>query len=130
MLYGQTASTGAIRGRVVDAANGTIPNVIVSAVSDATGTTRSGLTDAGGSYTLSLLPPGVYQMKFTARGFKTEVPSPVTVTVTEITSVNIAMAIGTQQQTVEVNAEAVPLVQSESATLGTVVEGSTIQPCP
>ncbi len=126
----QTASTGAIRGTVVDAATATIPNVIVSATSDATGTQRSAVTDTTGTYTLSLLPPGTYKVKFSATGFKTEIPGPVTVTVTEISTVNVTMEIGAQQQTVEVTAAAVPLVQSESATLGTVVEGKTIQTVP
>ena len=127
---GQTATTGAIRGTVVDPAAASIPDVVVNAVSDATGTKRSGITDANGSYVLSLLPPGAYQLNFSAKGFKTEVPAPVTVTVTEIRTVNISMVVGTQQQTVEVTAAAVPLVQSESSTLGTVVEGKTIQTVP
>ncbi len=128
--YAQTASTGSIKGTVLDEAGAVIPDVIVRAVSSATGIQRSGITDATGNYTLSLLPPGGYQLEFSAKGFKTASPAPVTVNVTEISTVNISMVLGTQQQTVQVTAEAVPLVQAESAALGTVVEGKTIQTVP
>ncbi len=128
--YAQTASSGSIKGTVADEAGAMIPDVVVSAVSSANGIQRSGITDGSGNYTLSLLPPGSYQLQFSAKGFKTASPAPVTVNVTEITIVSISMVLGTQQQTVQVTAEAVPLVQSESATLGTVVEGKTIQTVP
>lgn len=128
--FAQTASTGAIRGNIVDSTGAAMPGVVIEALSRTTGTQRSGLSDAGGSYSLGLLPPGVYQLRFSAHGFETESPAPVTVSVTETRTMNITMAVGGQQQTVEVSAAVTPLVQSESATLGTVVSGQTIQDVP
>ena len=68
-------------------------------------------------------------MRFSANGFKTGVPADITVTVTETSTVNLALSPGQQQETVQVLATAEAL-QTENATLGTTVEGSTIQTLP
>src|ERR1700704_3148795 len=83
VVFAQTASTGAIRGTVVDASGAGMPGVTVEAVSGATGTERKGVSEASGVYTVGLLPPGVYQLRFSAPGFETAAPPPITVSVTE-----------------------------------------------
>jgi hypothetical protein len=74
---------------------------------------------------MGLLPPGVYQLRFSAAGFETVSPAPITVSVTETATVNITMVVGAQQQTVEVSAAVDALIQTESAALGTNVTGQT-----
>ena len=64
---------------------------------------------------MGLLPPGVYQLRFSAVGFETVSPAPITVSVTETATVNITMVVGAQQQTVEVSAAVDPLIQTEGA---------------
>src|SRR6266699_2031117 len=76
-----TANTGAIRGTVVDSTGGGMSGVIIEAVSSTTGTQRKGLSDPGGIYTIGLLPPGTYQLRYSAPGFETAVPAPVAVSV-------------------------------------------------
>jgi hypothetical protein len=104
--------------------------VVVEAVSAATGTERRNVSAANGIYTVGLLPPGPYQLRFIAPGFETAAPPPVTVSVTETIALNIKMVVGAQQQSVEVSATVDPLIQSESAALGTTVSGLTIQVVP
>ena len=129
-VLAQTASTGAIRGTIVDPTGASMSGVVVEAVSSATGTERRSVSEASGIYTVGLLPPGVYQLRFVATGFETAAPPPVTVSVTETKTVNIKMAVGAQQQTVEVSADVDQLIQTESAALGTTVGGQTIQGVP
>ena len=78
---------------------------------------------------MGLLPPGLYSVAIVAPGFKTEKPGAVTVIVTETTRVDAKMTLGSQNEVVEVNS-ALPELQVENATLGTVVEGSVIQELP
>jgi hypothetical protein len=99
-------------------------------VSAATGTERRSVSAANGIYTVGLLPPGPYQLRFIAPGFETAAPPPVTVSVTETITLNIKMVVGAQQQSVEVSATVDPLIQTESAALGTTVSGLTIQVVP
>jgi hypothetical protein len=120
-LHTQTVTTGAITGTVSDPSGAAIPGVTITATERATGATRTAETDASGSYRFSLLPPGEYSLRFTAQGFKTLVPPAVKVVVTEIATRNVQMVLGEKRETVEVTSS-VQLVQSQSATLGTVVE--------
>lgn len=127
--WSQTVSTGAITGAVTDPSGGAIARVTVSSTEKATGSVRSVQTDSNGNYRINLLPPGDYQLRFEAVGFKTVVPPVVKVTVTEISTLNVQMILGEQRETVQVSA-AVELVQAQNATLGTVVESRTITEVP
>jgi hypothetical protein len=128
-VHAQTVSTGAITGIVTDPAGAVIPGVTVSATEKATGSTRSAVADSSGGYRFSLLPPGEYQLRFEAKGFKTVIPPGVRVVVTEISTLNMQMILGETKETVEVSATAEAL-QLENATLGTVVESRTISEIP
>jgi Carboxypeptidase regulatory-like domain len=125
----QTVTTGAITGTVTDPSGAVMANVTVTASDKASGIERSTTTNSSGNYRFSLLPPGVYRVQFSAKGFKTAIAPPVTVTVTETTTVNLSMLLGQTQETVEVQSD-VQLVQTESATLGTVVENRTLNQVP
>src|SRR5262245_37758187 len=82
-LMAQTAGTGALTGRIMDASGAVLPGVMVTATSLDTGQSRSALTSENGTYSLTLLPPGNYRVQFELLGFTTlEVPS-VKVNVTE-----------------------------------------------
>ncbi len=125
----QTQTTGAVTGRITDTSGAVMPQAIVSLTSKSSGVQSTIKTDAGGNYRLGLLPPGSYDMRVSAAGFKTEIPSSVTVTVTETSAVNLVMSPGAQQETVEVTSGA-ELLQTDNATLGTTVQGRTIQALP
>src|SRR5260370_26901335 len=129
-VFAQTASTGAIRGVIVDPTGDSVLGVAVTAVSVATGTERRSVSEANGIYTVGLLPPGAYQLRFLAAGFETAAPPLITVSVSETITLNIKMVVGAQQQTVEVASTVDPLIQTESAALGTTVSGQTIQGVP
>ena len=128
-LHAQTVTTGAITGTVTDPSSAAIPGVTLTATEKATGATRTAVTDANGSYRISLLPPGEYALQFSAPGFKTLVPPPVKVVVTEVATLNVQMVLGEKRETVEVTSSA-QVVQSQNATLGTVVENRAITELP
>src|SRR5262249_47284149 len=82
-----------------------------------------------GSYTIGLLNPGNYRVKFEAAGFQTvEVPS-VTVTVTETGTLNRVMTVGSQTTEVTVNAD-VETVQTTNAAVGAVMSSQTVVDLP
>ncbi|HET9409126.1 MAG TPA: TonB-dependent receptor [Candidatus Sulfotelmatobacter sp.] len=125
----QTVTTGAIAGTVTDPAGAVIAGVKVTATDKSTGLQRTTETGEAGTYRFSLLPPSVYQLQFSVTGFKTAMAPPVTVVVTEISTVNLAMQVGQIQETVNIQAD-VQLVQTETATLGTVVDNLTMNEVP
>src|SRR3954467_1865277 len=67
--------TGDIAGDVTDSSGAVVPNATVTAVSAATGLTRTVTTSGSGSYRLPELPIGSYKVSSEAQGFKTAVQS-------------------------------------------------------
>jgi hypothetical protein len=128
-LLAQSAGTGALTGTVRDASGGVVPGVTVTATSVDTNSTRTTVTTEDGTYRFSLLPPGVYGVKFTIAGFKTSDVSSVTVRVTETVVLDRALEIGAQsdQVTVETQTE---VLQTATSTLGTTVAGNVVSQLP
>ena len=63
-LTAQTAGTGALTGRVIDASGNAVANATVTATSVDNGSMRSAITGTDGSYKFELLPLGNYRVKF------------------------------------------------------------------
>ena len=65
-LLAQSSGTGALNGTVTDPSGGVVPNVAVTATSNATGVARAVMTGSDGAYHIGLLSPGTYSVKFEA----------------------------------------------------------------
>jgi hypothetical protein len=125
----QTAGTGALTGTIKDASGAVIPKANVTLTSIDTGQVRTTMTGADGVYRFTLLPPGNYQIKIEAGGFKPlEVPS-VTIAVTETAVLDRSLEVGAQTQSVTVQGE-VEAVQTTSSSLGTVANERAVTELP
>src|SRR5436309_3077042 len=128
-LAAQSAGTGALTGTVTDATGALIPGVTVTATNTETGLERTAIAGENGSYRFSLLPPGVYRVRFANSGFKTaEVPS-VVINVTETAVLNRVLEVGGQAEVVEVSAQA-EVLQTATSALGTTVDNRGINNLP
>src|SRR5712675_2102782 len=99
-------------GTVKDASGGVVAQCVVTIENTGTSAHRSTLTDSGGSYTVPNLEPGVYTIKMEAAGFqaanyKTELTARQTV------RVDGQMTVAAQSQSVNVIAEAAPVINTE-----------------
>ena len=120
---------GTILGTVQDQQGGAIGKAEVSVKSLDTGVVRKSTTQDNGDYRITGVPAGSYEVSTSASGFKTEVRSPIVVTVGADVSVNIAMTVGAVTEKVEVTAEAAQ-VDTSSATMGGFVNSTTIRELP
>ena len=127
--FAQSLTTGAISGTVTDQTNAVMPGATVTVINTGSGDTRTGTTNTTGSYLITLLVPGDYRLKVSAKGFKNEEQGPITVTVSQTAAVNITMEVGTATQTVEVTANA-QLIQTENPNTTTTVSTSMIDALP
>ena len=129
VLMGQSAGTSALAGVVTDPSGASVPNVMVTLTSNATGQTRTATTGADGTYRFTLLPPGTYHVSFSASGFKTSEVGSVTLNVTETPELNKTLEVGQQAEQVTVEATAETL-QTQSSTLGTVAGTAEVTGLP
>jgi Carboxypeptidase regulatory-like domain len=90
---------------------------------------RKGATTDAGVYTFPSVPPGRYRVKAEVQGFKTWVSQPFEVQVQQTVRLDIALQVGQTSQTVEVTGDSV-LLQSENATLGTVIDNKIVTELP
>ncbi len=125
--FGQ--NTGSVVGTVMDNTGAVIPGVAVSATNQETGAESSTTSDQAGNYQLTLLRAGTYQIIATTAGFQRLQRDNVTVANTEVLRVDLALEVGVVTETVTVVAET-PLLQSEQATLGHVVDERSITSIP
>src|SRR5450759_2156182 len=78
-VYAQTVS-GTILGTVTDQQNAVVGGATVTARNPEMGTIRTTRADSTGSYRISSVPAGAYEVTVAATGFKTEVHSGIMVT--------------------------------------------------
>ncbi|MBI4905185.1 MAG: TonB-dependent receptor [Acidobacteria bacterium] len=122
-------SRGTITGRISDQTGAVLPGATVVVTNTAMGTKTLLKTSADGLYQAALLQPGVYNIEVTATGFKKAVRRGVEVHVADRLDINIVMEIGTSEQQITVTAEN-PLLNTESASLGTVVDAKRVSDLP
>jgi outer membrane receptor protein involved in Fe transport len=127
LLWAQAA--GAITGIVSDQSGAVIPGVTIDVTNTATGQVRTAVTGIDGYYTVLQLPPGPYRVKATLAGFKVVVREGVTVAVETTSRVDLQMTVGAVEESVTVTADS-PLVETRTATLGTVIEEKKIVELP
>ncbi len=128
-IWAQSGTTGALTGTVTDPSGAVISGANVAADSKATGQERTTATDTAGVYKFSQLSPGEYSVKFSASGFKTVQTGSVTINITETAVLNQKLEIGAQTSEVTVEST-VETVQTQNATVGTLVGSQTVTTLP
>ena len=126
-LYAQTF--GEVTGRVTDPSGAVIPGASITLTNVNTSAARNVITTEAGVYTLPSIAPGLYRMRTELPGFKAAVSEPFEVQVQQVVRLNIVLEVGQVSETIEVAATA-ELLQSETATLGAVIENKIITEIP
>ena len=122
-------TTGSIQGRITDAQKAAVPGVTVTAKNKATGFSRSEVSDSEGSYRLTALPVGSYDVHAELAGFAPFDRKDMIVNIGETLDVNIDMKVGGVSENVSVTAES-PIVNTNSSSVGGVVDTSKIESLP
>src|SRR2546430_6521876 len=112
---------GSIAGSVTDPSGAAIPDAQVTLTNLGTAEKRTQPTGADGLYSFVNLLPGNYRIEVEKQGFKRITREPVVVQVQQSTKIDVALQVGQVSETVEVISET-PLLQSETSSLGQVVE--------
>ncbi len=129
--FGAFAQTfyGSIVGTVNDSSGAAVAQAAVNLVNTGTADRRTGRTDGDGNYQFVNLPPGQYRVEVERQGFRRLVRENVTVEVQSVVRIDAALQVGDVNQVIEVN-EQTPLLQTENASLGQVVEARKVLEMP
>ena len=122
-------STGSIGGTVTDSGGAVVPNASIGVQSQGTGETHLTRTDSAGIYLVPSLPVGTYRIEVKSPGMQTTVASGVELSVGSALRQDFSLRVGSASETVEVSGAA-PLIDSSSASLGSVVDHHTVQEIP
>lgn len=126
---GNAQTLGEITGQVTDSSGAIIPGAQVTISNEGTSATRTTVTNESGLYTAPLLPPGAYTVRAEAAGFQSAVRSGIELQVQQTARVNFEMTVGQVSELVEVTG-GTPLLTTEDATVGSVIENRRIVELP
>lgn len=120
---------GSLVGSVEDGTGAAIVQANVTLINTGTGDRRVAQTDTSGSYQFVNLPPGQYRVEVEMNGFRRYVRDNITVEVQSSVRIDVPMQVGELNQVVEVTGQT-PLLQTEDASLGQVVQARNVLEMP
>ena len=125
----QTVAVAEVSGTVTDPTGAAIAGATVSMTETDKRIVRSTVTDSLGNYALPELPVGPYRLEVRANGFKDHVESGLVLEVANNIQINVAMQVGSVNETVEVKANA-SLVETKENSVSAVVDQQRINDLP
>jgi hypothetical protein len=126
--WGQEARAS-LGGKVTDPQGAVIPSASVVVISDDTGVKQKATTNPQGNRLVQFLIPGHYSFTVTVPGFEQAELHDITLLTADHKQADVKLEIGAATQQIQVTAEA-PLIDTTSATSGTVVSPQEIREMP
>jgi hypothetical protein len=118
-----------IAGEVRDGHGAVIASAKIWGTETQTGLSSLTTTGATGTYTLTNLRPGLYSLAIEADGFKRLVRHGVRLSTGERVRIDVALEVGEVSESISVTEDA-PLLRTDAATLGHVVQNRAIVDLP
>jgi hypothetical protein len=120
---------GTVNGTVTDAKGAGIAKATITVVSTATNVTRTATASKDGVFQINLIPPGTYEVRTEAPGFKTTVQKDVVVQVNTPLTLEMTLEVGEVTETVEVVAGE-DIINQTDATIGNTFNETQITQLP
>ena len=120
---------GSITGLITDPSGGAIADVHVTLTNLETGQKLAQDSTSDGLYQFSFLLGGHYRIDAEKTGFKRTSETDVVVQLQQTSAINMTLQLGEVSQTIEVTGET-PLLQSDSSSLGQVIDGRKADEIP
>ncbi len=120
---------GTISGSVSDTTGAKVVGAEVSATDTSTHFVSKGVTNSSGEFSIPSLTPDVYTLTVTAKGFRTETRTAITLTAGATVGADFALTVGTQTESVIVT-ENSQLLDTESPSLSTTIDNQLVTDLP
>ncbi len=123
------AQTAQITGVLTDPTKAAVPQARITAVNAATGAARETQSNPEGYYTVPFLPPGRYELRVQAAGFKPVRQADIKLEVDQVVRLDFVLEVGSLAESVEIRATA-PLLDTSTGALGQVIESRQFSDLP
>ena len=127
--WGQDASTGALRGVVLDAQGAVITNADIVAIRVETGIRYHSATDSAGRFAVDLLPPGQYSARAEAEGMSPQISPVIRVEVGASAQLTFKLRVAGPKESVTVS-EAPRMAETDPSSVSALVDERAIKDLP
>ena len=121
--------TGSITGTVTDPSGSVIGAANVTVRQEETNAIHKTTTSEAGTYTVTQLPPGHYDVKVDKTGFEAYQQKGITLAIDQKAEIDAQLTVGSEQQNVVVTSTG-PVIQTEDSSIGQVIDSQAIQNTP
>jgi len=121
--------TGVVSGFVTDPSGAVVPGATITITRPESASPAELLTNESGFYSAPALRPGRYEVLVGKEGFRSQKSQPFELHVQDRAEINFQLDVASAEQSIFVKAAA-PLLESETSSLGHVVEEKTVSELP
>src|SRR5213593_313498 len=125
-VYAQT-NVGRISGTIADTSGGVIHGATIKVTTDATGLSRTAISDDGGFYVVTNLVPGEYSVSAEQQGFKKAQKTGNRLVTDGRLTVDISMEAGAVSESVSVTAVSSETINTTSGEVARVIDTEQVQ---
>jgi hypothetical protein len=129
IAWAQDASTGALRGVVLDAQGAVITNADIVAIRVETGVRYHSATDSAGRFAVDLLPPGQYSARAEAEGMSPQISPMMRVELGAATQLTFKLKVAGPKESITVS-EAPRMAETDPSSVSALVDERAIKDLP
>jgi hypothetical protein len=126
----QAQASASINGTVTDVSGAVVPGAAVSVLNEATNATRETETNSTGTYSISSLVPGIYDVTIAKSGLKTIKYAAVALTVDQALTLDAKLEVSSGATTVTVEGTDIAPVDTTDSQVSNVVDEKQIAALP
>src|SRR5690349_2282367 len=127
--FAQTAGTATLLGNVTDSTGAAVVGARIAVTNPESAVTTATLTTTDGAYQVPYLAPGTYNVTVEAPGFKRYLREGLVLRTGEVPRLDVQLEVGAVTESVQVTGAA-PLLDTETATAGQVLDGDLLVKIP
>ncbi len=129
-ILAQAQYRASIQGVVTDAQGAIVPDATVVLTDQETNRQLQTTTNSAGVYNFNALPPSKYTLTVDKGGFKKYIAKDLAIIAEQANAFSVRLDIGAASETVTVNGDQVPLIDTETSNLSGTVDSQQIQRLP
>src|SRR5215469_9027778 len=126
----QAQYRGSLQGTVTDTTGAVVAGATVTLTDKETNRTVTAETNEAGVYNIGALPPSRYMLTVEKQGFKKKMLEDAGIVAEQANAINIVLDIGATSETVTVNGNQAPLLDTETATISGTVTSQEVETLP